>query len=214
VQVDIVADTICPWCFIGKRRFERALKLRPAEGVIVSWLAYQLNPDIPRDGVSRSDYMAAKFGDEERIRRLNQRLVSAGHEEEIEFNFEAIKRTPNTIDSHRLVRFAGRFGLQSLVMEYLYHAYFYEGRDIGDPETLVRIGADAGMDGGALQDFLASGAEESEILDEDDLIRRARVSGVPCFIIEEKYAVSGAQAPEIFLQIFDLVQQDRLEQIS
>ena len=141
MHVKVISDTVCPWCFIGKRRFERALKMRPQENLEIEWLPFQLNPTMPPEGMERKSYLAAKFGGLERAERQYERLCEAGQEEGIEFRFDAIKRTPNTINSHRLIHFAGASGLQENVVESLYRTFFFDGLDIGDLDVLTEVGS-------------------------------------------------------------------------
>lgn len=208
MQIDIVSDTICPWCFIGKRRFERALTMRPQNDLEIRWLPFQLNPTMPSDGMDRRQYLAAKFGGTERAERQYDRLRETGREEGIEFAFEGITSTPNTIDSHRLIYFAQRHGKQEPVVEALFQAYFFGGHDLGDIDVLTGIGADAGLDRAAVNRYLAGDDDRAHIVELDERMRRLGITGVPCFIVEDRYAISGAQSPEIFHQIFDLVRQE------
>ena len=206
--IDIISDTICPWCFIGKRRLERALSLVHQPDLKVAWHPFQLNPDMPKEGMERGEYLRLKFGDA-RGSGAYDRISEAGSGEGIEFNFPGIKRTPNTLGSHRLVRYAGELGLQHQVVEALFQAYFVDGRDIGDAMTLLDIGAVAGLERGPLADYMESKAGIEEVAREDEMARRMGVEGVPCFIFERKYVISGAQAPEIFLQVFEMIEREQ-----
>jgi predicted DsbA family dithiol-disulfide isomerase len=204
IHIDIVSDVICPWCFIGKRRFERALKLRPDLEASVSWRAFQLNPDMPPGGMDRQQYLSLKFGGPMQARRVYAAVEQAGASEGIDFAFERIRRTPNTTDAHRLIRFATMEGNAEPVVEALFRAYFLEGRDIGDPGELVEIARTAGLEARAAAAWLASERGRDAVLAEDRAARRAGVEGVPCFIVDGGYALSGAQEPEFFLPLFDL----------
>jgi len=212
VQVQIFADTICPWCFIGKRRFERALEKRGLEEVDISWEPYQLNPDMPPNGISRDNYMALKFGSIERVKRIEQRLTDLGIEEDIRFNFEEISSTPNTWMSHKLIQQASGSGVQSQVVELIYQAYFLLGKNIGNPKTLLDIGAKAGLEMSKME-FLSNHETKNERLNQaDSELNQSNISGIPWFVINDSYAISGAQLPEVFVQIFDLVRQDELSE--
>jgi predicted DsbA family dithiol-disulfide isomerase len=204
--IDIVSDTVCPWCFIGKRRLERALTLSPQPNLQLTWHPFQLNPDFPVEGMDRRDYLREKFGDADG-KRAHTAIAEAGAAEGIDFNFKAIQRQPNTLDSHRLVRYAGEVGLQHQVVEALFNAYFIEGRDIGDQLTLFDIGAEAGLERGPLAEYFERGAGREEVEREDETARRMGIQGVPCFIFERKFMVSGAQSPELLVQAFDLINQ-------
>ncbi|HWA30723.1 MAG TPA: DsbA family oxidoreductase, partial [Rhizomicrobium sp.] len=146
MQIDIVSDTVCPWCFIGKRRLEKALALRPEIEFDVRWRAYRLDPSIPPEGVDRKEYMRAKFGDNPNRLAMQEALNQAGESEGIAFAFDRILRSPNTLDSHRLIRWSATAGVQNEIVERLFEAYFEEGRDIGNHDILTEIAAEAGMD--------------------------------------------------------------------
>lgn len=203
MNVAIVSDTICPWCYIGKRRFERAQTGRPTD-LSVEWRPFQLNPDMPAEGVDRRRYMVAKFGSEERVTEIFGAIEQAGAEEGIEFVFDRIARTPNTVGSHRLIAFAGRQGVQDRVVEALFHRYFEQGEDIGDDAVLAAAGADGGLDKGDVTRFLAGSDGIEEVRRESEAASRMGISGVPCFIFEGRYAVSGAQPPDVFERVFEL----------
>ncbi|HEY7978394.1 MAG TPA: DsbA family oxidoreductase [Rhizomicrobium sp.] len=205
MQIDIVSDTVCPWCFIGKRRLERALALRPDMEFDIRWRAYRLDPTIPPEGVDRKQYMQAKFGNNPNRQAMQDALKQAGDGEGIAFAFDKIARSPNTIDSHRLIRWAASAGVQNEVVERLFEAYFEEGRDIGNADVLVEIASDAGMDSATVADLLEQGADREIIENEDAMAHRLGITGVPTFIFQNKYLVSGAVDPEALLEIIDKV---------
>lgn len=205
MQIDIVSDTVCPWCFIGKRRLERALALRPDMEFDIRWRAYRLDPTIPPEGVDRKQYMQAKFGNNPNRQAMQDALNQAGDGEGIAFAFDKIARSPNTIDSHRLIRWAASAGVQNEVVERLFEAYFEEGRDIGNADVLVEIASDAGMDSATVADLLEQGADREIIENEDAMAHRLGITGVPTFIFQNKYLVSGAVDPEALLEIIDKV---------
>ncbi|MDJ0609474.1 MAG: DsbA family oxidoreductase [Kiloniellales bacterium] len=208
MQLQIYSDTICPWCLIGKRRLERALAERPQPDLEVTWHAFQLNPEMPADGMDRRRYLELKFGGGEGARQVYGQVEQAGASEGIAFNFDAIRRTPNTLNSHRLIRWAGREGCQMAVVEALFSAYFFDGRDIGDPETLVAVAQTVGLDPTAAQDYLASDQDLEAVRNEDAEARRIGIQGVPTFIWNGRYVLSGAHPPEVLLQLFDLGRED------
>ena len=204
VQIDIYSDTVCPWCFIGKRRLERALAARDDIDVTIRWHAFQLNPDMPPAGMERERYLASKFGGPERAASVYATIARAGHADRIPFDFEAIPRMPNTIQSHRLVRYADRFGMQDAVVETLFKAFFFDGEDIGDDVTLLRIGSRVGLERDATAAFLAGEEERDTVVAEDLRARRMGINAVPFFVVNGDYAISGAQEPEAFFPLFDL----------
>ncbi len=204
MQIDIISDTVCPWCYIGKRRLERALDQRDELEVEITWRPFQLNPDMPKGGLDRKTYLEAKFGGPERATQIYDAIRQAGGGEGIDFAFDKISRTPNTIDSHRLIHWAGEAGLQDALVEVLFHRYFEEGADIGDREVLVAIAAQAGMDGDEVLARFERGDDAELVAAQDVSARQMGVSGVPFFIIGGKYAVSGAHDPSVFLQVLDL----------
>jgi predicted DsbA family dithiol-disulfide isomerase len=210
MRIDVVSDVICPWCYIGKRRLTSALQQRPEVGAEILWHPFQLNPDMPPEGMARERYIAAKFGGGQHAGRVYQNVTDVGATVGIPFHFERIKVTPNTRDAHRLIRLATETGDADPVVEALFNAYFIEGRDIGDAETLATIAAEAGLDGEDAARFLASRDGAEEVLAEDMSARRIGINAVPCFIFERKYVVSGAQEPEFFFPLFDLLKTEQV----
>ncbi len=204
MKIDIISDTICPWCYIGKRRLERALAQRDELEVEITWRPFQLNPDMPAGGLDREAYLNAKFGGAQRAEQIYAAIREAGDGEGIDFAFDKIARTPNTIDSHRLLHWAGAAGLQDAVVEVLFQRYFEEGADIGDREVLVAIAVQGGMDGDEVRARFERGDDLELVAAQDTNARQRGVAGVPYFIIAGKYAVSGAQDPSVFLQVLDL----------
>ncbi len=208
MDIDIFSDTICPWCFIGKRRLERALAERPQPALTIRWRAFQLNPDMPPEGMDRERYLEPKFGGPVNARAVYEHVRQAGESEGIAFAFDEMRRTPNTVDSHRLIRFADRTGRQDAVVEALFDAYFLQVDDIGDPEVLVAAAVAAGLDAEEVRAFLASGADGEDVRAEDLSARRAGINGVPCFIFNRRHALAGAHPPEVLHQLFDLANQE------
>lgn len=201
LAVDVISDVICPWCFIGKRRLEKAIAAYGGP-VRVRWLPFQLNPQMPKEGVSRREYRTRKFGSWERSLELDAQVAAAGAGEGIHFAFDRVERTPNTLDAHRLIWLADEEGVQNVVIEALFRAYFTEGRDIGDRQTLLDLVAEAGLDREKAEGVLTIGGGQGAIREADDLARRVRVEGVPFFVINGRVTLSGAQPPEQFLTAF------------
>ena len=205
MRIDIVLDVICPWCFIGKRRLERALALRPELEAERHWRPFQLNPDMPGTGMARDDYLTVKFGAAQHAGRIYQTVADAGASVGIPFAFDRIRRTPATRDAHRLIRHAEAEGQADALVELLFCAYFLDGRDLGDRAVLTEIAAAAGLERAGTQHFLEGTAGLAEVVAEDRGARRLGINAVPCFVFEGQYAVSGAQEPEFFLPVFDLI---------
>jgi predicted DsbA family dithiol-disulfide isomerase len=203
-RIDIVSDAICPWCFIGKRQLEKALVTLGQEGLSFSihWNPFQLNPDMAKEGVDRAQYRAWKFGSPEKAAAIDARIVDAAAQVGLEFHPERIKRTPNTIDAHRLIWFAGQHNVQDAAMEAVFNAYFIEAQDIGTPEVLADCGASVGMDRQEILTFLASGVADKEMRAADQAAREAGVSGVPSFFLDGYGLFSGAQPAEAMASAF------------
>jgi predicted DsbA family dithiol-disulfide isomerase len=213
MQIDVISDTVCPWCFIGKRRLARALEMRPEIAFDVQWRPYQLDPNIPREGVDRASYMKAKFGDGPRVAAMSESLKAEGLREGISFAFEKIDRRPNTIDSHRLIRWAAVAGMQDSVVERLFAAYFLEGRDIGDPGVLEFLAADVGLDSVQVAELLADDTDRAAVEREAKLAGEMGITGVPTFIFASKYVISGAREAEVLVQVIDKALENE-EQLS
>jgi predicted DsbA family dithiol-disulfide isomerase len=199
--VDVLSDVICPWCYIGKRRLEKAVAALGGP-VRVRWLPFQLNPTMPKEGISRSEYRTKKFGSWERSQELDARVVVVGEAEGIPFAFDRIERTPNTLDAHRLVGLAERQGVQDAVVEALFRAYFTEGQDISNRQTLLDVVADAGLDRHKAEALLNSDDGLEAIKEAEALARRFGVDGVPFFVVNSTLTLSGAQQPDAFLAVF------------
>jgi predicted DsbA family dithiol-disulfide isomerase len=203
MQIDFISDTICPWCFIGKRRLNRAIAMRPSILFDVRFRPYRLDPSVPREGVDRAQYLAARFGVDGKLEEAHAAIAAEGVKEDIAFNWAAIRKTPNTVDSHRLIRWAEAQGVQDDVVERLFIAYFENGEDIGDIKILSDIADLCGMDGTEVADLLESDADVALVEREDRLAREMGVTGVPAMIFANKIAVSGAREPEVLAALID-----------
>jgi predicted DsbA family dithiol-disulfide isomerase len=207
--LEIFSDTVCPWCYIGKRRLERALLLRPQPGLTRRWRAFQLNPGLPASGMDRRQYVIAKFGSLERAQRLYEAVSRVGAQEGIKFDFDRIARTPNTVRSHRLLyAAAAEEDRQPELLERIFHAYFTQGQDIGDPEILTELGEKAGLSGAAIADALVDGGRLDSAMTEDLQSRRIGINGVPFFVFNGRFGLSGAQEPEALLNMLDLAREE------
>lgn len=201
VRLDILSDPICPWCYIGKAHLDRALTAVPDHPFTIEWHPFQLNPDMPREGMDRRAYLEAKFGGKENAARVYARIAEAAETAGLTIDFGAMKRTPNTIDAHRLIHWAGIEGRQTAVVSALFRVYFAEGRDIGSAEVLADIADGAGMDAALVSRLLASEADVEEIEARDAHSREMGVTAVPTFIVAQRHAVPGAQPPEVWERV-------------
>ncbi|MDX8434417.1 MULTISPECIES: DsbA family protein [Mesorhizobium] len=195
VTVDVVSDVVCPWCFIGQKRLDRAIAAAGDVEVHARWRPFQLDPTIPPEGMDRRDYMIAKFGSEERIRQIHARIEPLGEAEGIHFAFDAIKVAANTLDAHRVIRWAGAAGeeVQNRLVRRLFQLNFEEGANLGDHAVLTAAAREAGMDASVVETLLPTDADIEAVRTEITTASRMGITGVPCFLLEGKYAVMGAQ---------------------
>jgi predicted DsbA family dithiol-disulfide isomerase len=195
LTIDVVSDVVCPWCYLGQKRLDTAIAAAPDVDIAVTWRPFQLDPTIPPEGMDRKAYMRAKFGDEARLRDAHARLEALGAAEGIDYAFDAITVSPNTLDAHRVIRWAGANSpeAQNKLVRRLFKLYFEEGADIGDHAVLAKAAGDAGMDAAVVEALLASDADRDAVANEAATASRMGVTGVPCFLLEGKYAVMGAQ---------------------
>jgi predicted DsbA family dithiol-disulfide isomerase len=203
MQIDFISDTVCPWCFIGKRRLARAMALRPNIAFEVRYRPYQLDPNVPREGVDRAAYMTARFGADAMLKEAHEAISMEGAKEGIEFDWAAIDKRPNTVNSHRLIRWAEAQGVQDEVVERLFIAYFENGEDIGDIRVLADIADMCGMDGAQAADMLESDTDATLVEREDKLAHEMGVTGVPAMIFGNRVAVTGAREPEVIAMVID-----------
>jgi predicted DsbA family dithiol-disulfide isomerase len=195
IEIEVVSDVICPWCFLGKRRLDKAIALLDDINVEVNWRPFYLDPSIPKEGMSRKAYMESKFG-AERLKTIHDPLIAAGKEDGVPYEIDKITRTPNTLDAHRLIRWSHVSGKQHDVTERLFMAYWNGGLDIGDHAVLVKIAGEAGMDVANASEKLENGTDVDAVNAEVDNAYRMGVTGVPCFIFAKKQGLMGAQPAE------------------
>ncbi|RFC65604.1 MULTISPECIES: DsbA family oxidoreductase [Mesorhizobium] len=211
VTIDVVSDVVCPWCYIGKRRLEAAMASVPDVKVNVRWRPYQLDPTIPAQGKDRREYMLGKFGSEDRIKQIHANIVQLGAIEGISFDFDAIKVAPNTLDAHRVIRWAASAGedVQNRLVGILFSAYFEQGQNIGDPTILLEAAQLSGMDVSVVETLLPSDADREAVQMEIATASRMGITGVPCFLLEGKYAVMGAQESAVLADAIRQVAQEK-----
>ena len=204
LAIEVVHDLVCPWCFLGLRRLLRALRRRPDLQADMIWRPFLLNPDMPRVGMPRADYVVRKFGGEERARRLYASIAEIGRVEGVAFRFDRIRRTPSSVDAHRLVRWAVGYGRGAETVEALFGAHFTDGRDIGDPHVLAAVAQSCGLDAGEALRFLHGDTEIDAVHAENLRAHRLGINGVPCFVIGGRHAIAGAQEPEVIERLLDV----------
>jgi len=208
LTVEVVHDLVCPWCFLGTRRLMRTLRRRPDLLIDLIWRPFLLNPDMPRGGMPRPEYVIRKFGGEDRARRLYASIGEIGRNEGVLFRFDRIRRTPSSLDAHRLVKFAARHGRADALVEALFSAHFTDGLDIGNAASLALIAGACGLDRTAVRTFLA-GEQEADAVHADNLrAHRLGINGVPCFVVAGHHAIAGAQEPEVIERLLDVAAVD------
>lgn len=220
ITVDVVSDVVCPWCFIGQKRLDKAVAAVGDVDVHVRWRPFQLDGTIPPQGMDRRQYMLAKFGSEQRIREIHARIEPLGAAEGISFAFDAIKVAPNTLDAHRVIRWAGAAGedIQNRLARRLFQLNFEEGANIGDHAVLIEAAREAGMDASVVETLLPTDADVEAVRTEIATASRMGITGVPCFLLEGKYAVMGAQEADALAdairQVADAKARGELEQAN
>jgi predicted DsbA family dithiol-disulfide isomerase len=205
MRIDIYSDTVCPWCYLGKRRFDLAVAARPQYEPVVVWRPFELNPDVPVEGVDRETFMAAKMPDQVRLEQAHTELERQGEASGIRFRFDLITRVPNTRRSHLLIAHAARRGLQGAVKDRIMRAYFEEGCDIGDPDELVRLAAEVGLSAAQARNALVLRVGQDGVVAAERHAQVLGITGVPTYIFDGQYTISGAQEVGIFARVFDQV---------
>ena len=203
VKLDIMSDPICPWCYIGKTHLDRALAQRPDHPFTITWHPFQLNPEMPAGGMDRREYLERKFGGKDGAVRAYAPIAEHAEKAGLTINFDAIQKTPNTLDAHRLIHWAGIEQHQTEVVDALFQAYFVDGRDIGDADVLADIADTSGMDASVVLRLLATDEDRKDIVDRDAAARGMGVTSVPTFIVASQHAVPGAQPTELWLKVMD-----------
>jgi predicted DsbA family dithiol-disulfide isomerase len=201
IRLDIISDPICPWCYIGKAQLDRAIAEAGASPFNINWRIFQLNPDMPPEGMDRASYLETKFGGPERAREVYARIEAAAAAAGIEMHFDRIKKTPNTMDAHRLIRWSQTSGNQSALIDLLFRLYFVDGADISDHAVLLDAAEAVGMERDVVERLLAGDADIDVLREEEDAGRRMGVGGVPCFIVGGRYVLQGAQPAETWTKV-------------
>lgn len=207
MRIQIIFDPGCPWCYIGKRQLERALAMRPDARPQLEWWPFLLNPDLPPEGIDRTTYLIRKFGSEARVGRIHLAIADVGQSVEIDFAFDRIRRTPNTVNAHRLIRFAGLYKRADRMVEALFYNHFVRGRDIGDVGVLIQIGSEIGLDTRLLRMYLRSDADLAMIYAENARAHRLGINGVPAFVFNGALVTCGAQEPAVLARIVDVARE-------
>jgi predicted DsbA family dithiol-disulfide isomerase len=215
ITIDIVSDVVCPWCYVGKKRLEDALtQLGNPDDVEINWHPFQLDPTVPPEGMDRKKYYVKKFGDEGRIQQMSEHLTQVGKEAGIDFQLDAIPHAINTLPLHALLHVAGQEGFQPEAEEMLFKAYFTDGKDLRDPSVLTELFSIYGWDSAKITSILVDDAIAYEVKQEINHYQRMGVSGVPFFILNNKYGVSGAQPAEVFVQALSTVRDEMLQAVQ
>jgi len=203
IRLDIFSDPVCPWCLIGKANLDRALAAHPDHPFVIEWHPFQLNPDMPADGVDKRTYLAARFGGSAKLDEVHNRLRDMAQKAGVAMDPDKAERLPNTLNAHRMIHWAGLEGKQAAMVSALFRAYWRDGRDIGDVEELCDIAEEVGLDPVAMARLLASDADVSDLLARDQDARRKGVTAVPTFLLAQHYVISGAQPPEVWAQVIE-----------
>ena len=203
IRLDIFIDPVCPWCLIGNTHLDRALESRPDHPFQIQWHPFQLNPDMPKEGVGHLDYLAEKFGGPQRAVQMMLQVAEHARQAGAEIDMDKCRHLPNTLDAHRLIHWAGIEGKQTPMVSRLMRAHWKEGANIGDPATLARLAGEVGMDPTAVARLLATDADADDIQSRDMDARQKGVTAVPTFLIAQQYVVSGAQPPEMWRDVID-----------
>lgn len=203
IRLDIFSDPVCPWCLIGKANLDRALAAHPNHPFVIEWHPFQLNPDMPADGVDKRSYLAARFGGVAKLDEIHNRLRDMAQKAGVAMDPDKAERLPNTLNAHRMIHWAGLEGKQAAMVSALFRAYWRDGRDIGDVEELCDIAEEVGLDPLAMARLLATDADAGDLLARDQDARKKGVTAVPTFLIAQQYVISGAQPPEVWAQVIE-----------
>ncbi len=210
MKIDVYADVVCPWCYLGEKRLEKALRERPDLEVERRWRPFQLRPEMPAGGVPWRPFALEKFGGEEGMRRAFAHVAAAGEPDGVRFDFERVASAPNTVDAHRLILYAAERGREWHTADALFRGYFAGGKDLNDPEDLAAIAVDAGLDADEARAFLAGDSRMQDVWESQRAAAGLGIGGVPFYVIDGRYAVSGGQPAEVWLRTLDAVEAERV----
>jgi predicted DsbA family dithiol-disulfide isomerase len=210
VAIDVFADVVCPWCYIGERRLERALAQRPGISTRRRWRPFQLQPNMPREGIAWAEFVRTKFGGPERVRPIFDRVTAVGSSVGLTFDFNRVGNAPNTADAHRLILLAAERGDEWPLVDRLFQAHFAEGRDIGEPETLAELARSVGLDAADVRRYLTSNRNRDAVMQNQRTAEELGIAGVPFFVFGGRYGVSGAQPEDVLTRAIDLISNDTL----
>ena len=202
IELDIFSDTICPWCYIGKKRLDKAIQKHPGVTIKQTWRPFQLNPSMPAEGMDRQEYLVSKFGSPDAAKTIYDNIYEEGKKEAIEFNFDAIETTPNSFNSHRLLALAYRYDVQDQILEDLFESYFIRGEDIGNPNILLSIAVNNSLNEEEFKNYLSDQQNIEPLANEEIVARNMGINSVPTFIVNKQLVVNGAQSSENFELIF------------
>lgn len=210
MKIDVYADVVCPWCYVGQKRLEEALRSRPDLEVERRWRPFQLRPEMPAGGVPWRPFALEKFGGEEGMKRAFAHVAAAGEPDGLRFDFDRVASAPNTVDAHRLILHAARRGREWPVADALFRGYFAEGRDLNDPEALAAMAADAGLDPDEALAYLAGDSGAQDVWESQQVAAGLGIGGVPFYVIDDRYAVSGGQPAEVWLRTLEAIEAERI----
>lgn len=212
LQIEIIFDPSCPWCYIGKRQLHKAIASRPQYPVELRWWPFLLNPDMPPEGADRTTFLIRKYGSEARVGRIFRAIAHVGHSVEIQFAFDRIGRAPNTVNAHRLIRFADQFDQADMAVEALFHSHFVRGLDIGDLSVLQDVGQVLGLDAAALKRYLSSDEDIQLIYEANERAHRLGINGVPAFVFAGSFVICGAQDPKVLSRMLDVAHKASIQE--
>lgn len=214
MHIEVIFDTVCPWCFLGKRRLEKALHFRPNINPKITWSSFLLNPNVPLGGIDHQDYLNAKIGNEIRASQIYSSIENIGKSLGIDFRFDKLEKIPNTLDAHRLIRYSSRLGCGSEMVESLFQAYFIKGFDTGNRTVLFNLAEEMGFNRSAIRGYFYSNKDIEDIRGQNIRAQKIGINGVPAFIIDGQISISGAQEPQVIGRLLEVAEERRRQMLS